>query len=240
MTPRSREDVLRFMHILKKNIGKIKNTDVVIAPPFPYLSLIPKSSRYMLGAQDLFWESEGSYTGEVSAMMLKGLGVRFVIIGHSERRAYLHETDEEVNKKLKRALKTKLRPIVCVGELKRDVEGAFFGVVKKQIEAAFYKIKAAQASRVVIAYEPVWAISPGKPARPKDAREAALFIKKTIASLYGMKTAQKVLVVYGGSVDDTNAATFLKEREIAGLLVGRESRYAEKFLRILQCTKDIL
>lgn len=239
MNPKSVGDVERFMRVFKKHISKIKNTNVVIVPPFPYLSLIPRSSRYVLGAQDLFWESEGSYTGEVSSSMLKGLGVRYVIVGHSERRR-LGETDEAVNKKLKQALKTKLRPIVCVGESKRDAEGAFFGVIKKQVESAFYKVKVSQASRVVIAYEPVWAISPGKPARPEDAREASLFIKKTIASLYGVKTAQKVLVIYGGSADGTNASAFLKEREITGLLVGRESLYAEKFFRILQCTKGIL
>jgi len=239
MNPKSRKEVAQFIRLFKKGAGRIRNADVIIAPPFPYIPFIPKSGRYALGAQNLFWESEGSFTGEVSGNMLKEFGVRYAIVGHSERRRHLGETDEMVNKKLKQVLAIGIRPILCVGELKRDSEGAFFSFIKKQIESAFHRVKADDAPRVIIAYEPIWAIGTGRPARPEDAREASLFIKKTIASLYGLKTARKIRVLYGGSVDGKNAGAFLKEREVAGLLVGRESRHAEKFLAILQCIKNL-
>lgn len=235
MNPKTPKEVGRFFAVCKK--AQIpKNVDVVIAPPFPFLAYARPTKKIALGAQDVFWEPEGSYTGEVSGSMLKNIGVSHVIIGHSERRRYQGETDEVVNKKVHHAFKMKLTPIVCVGETSRDGDGAFFAVIKSQLTWALAKISRRDISRVVIAYEPIWAIGTGKPAKPGDANEAALFIKKIIADMHNSRTAKKVRVLYGGSIDPHNAASFLWEQEITGLLVGKESRDPKSFLNILQCS----
>ncbi len=232
MFPKSARDVRNFF----KSFRASKKSEAVIAPPFPYLPLLPKSRTFYIGAQDLFWEKEGAFTGEVSAAMLKDLGVRYVIVGHSERRRWLGETDDAIAKKLKQAIKMGLRPILCVGEPTRDADGAFFSFIKKQITADFAKLKKDEAARVVVAYEPIWAIGSGKPARPKDAAEAALYIKKVLADLYSISVGRRVRVLYGGSVSSKNAGEFLAEREIGGLLVGGESRRPREFSKILQCS----
>jgi len=238
MYPQSaREAVLAF----RKIAAGANGADVVVAPPFPYLSLLRSVRTVALGAQDVFWEREGAFTGEVSPLMLKELGVRYVIVGHSERRRILGETDEIIAKKLSAALAARLLPILCVGESERDADGKFFSLVKHQVRTAFAKVKRADVPRVVVAYEPVWAIGAGKKsADPKDANEAALFIKKVIAEFAGAKSAKRVRVLYGGSVSAKDAAGFLAEREISGLLVGRESRNPKEFLKIIACAKSHL
>jgi len=235
MNPPDRGSVIKYFSQLVRAKGALKHADVVIAPPFPYIALAPRTSSFALGAQDIFWEKEGAYTGEVSGLMLTSLGVSYVIVGHSEQRR-LGETDEVIAKKIRRALDTKLTPIVCIGEPKRDPDGAFFGVIRGQLERALVLVKPQEASRIVVAYEPIWAVGAGhKAATPKDAAEAALFIKKTIAARFGSARAKSLRVIYGGSTSPENAAGFLAERDVAGLLVGRESLSAKSFISILQC-----
>jgi triosephosphate isomerase len=239
MNPMTMREAKALFAALAKKSGTFGRVEVVVAPPFPHLPLVQATKKIQLGAQDVFWEPVGSFTGEISAPMLRDVGVSYVILGHSERRRYMLETDEIVNRKLKYILATKLRPIVCVGEQKRDSEGAFFGELRRQIEATFSKLKKQDLARFTVAYEPVWAIGSGKPARPEDANEAALFIKKVLANLYGVSAARRVKVIYGGSVDAKNASLFLKEQEVSGLLVGRESLKPQEFLGIIQCARSI-
>ncbi|MEK7630593.1 MAG: triose-phosphate isomerase [Patescibacteria group bacterium] len=235
MNPVDKGSVVSYFSQLARAKAALKHTDVVIVPPFPYLALTPRSNSFALGAQDIFWEKDGAYTGEVSGPMLKSLGVQYVIIGHSERRA-LGETDDMIAKKIRRALDTKLTPILCVGEDARDPDGIFFSVIRGQLERALLLVKQAEAGRLVIAYEPLWAVGAGhKAATPKDAAEAALFIKKTVAARFGSARAKSLRVLYGGSTSPQNAASFLVERDIAGLLVGRESLNPKSFIAILQC-----
>ncbi len=235
MNPGDKGSAVTYFAQLARAKNAVKNADVVVAPPFPYLAIAPRARFLTLGAQDIFWEKEGAYTGEVSGLMLKTLGVRYVIIGHSERRR-LGETDDIIAKKIRRALDTKLIPIVCVGEDVRDPDGVFFSVIRGQLERACALVKQSEVGRLVIAYEPVWAVGAGhKSATPKDAAEAALFIKKTIAARFGSSRVKALRVLYGGSASSDNAADFLRERDVAGLLVGRESLNPKSFIAIIQC-----
>jgi triosephosphate isomerase len=239
MYPRTaREAKASFLELTKKARFS-GHVEIVIAPPSPYLAFFRKNKTMSLGAQDIFYEPEGAFTGEISGPMIKSLGAGYVIIGHSERRKFAGESDLTVNKKLKHTLKSGLRPILCVGETDRDADGIFFGVLKKQIESAFAKVKSSDARRVIVAYEPVWAIGTGKPARPRDANEAALFIKKVLAARYDVSFAKKIQILYGGSVDAKVAESFLREQEISGLLVGGASRNPRTFLNIVQCATSI-
>ncbi len=236
MNPSSQAEAKRLAGDIKRGAGKSKKADLVVCPPFaclPEIKKILNKSRVALGAQDMFWEPTGAYTGEISGDMLKDSGVKFVIVGHSERRA-LGETDEMVNKKVKAALKQKLVPVVCVGEKERDTHGYYLANVKKQIEHAFAGVPGTLLKNCVIAYEPVWAVgnSGFHTATPHDAVEMAIFIKKTLADSHSAKRAHDVRVLYGGSVSPKNAGEFLGQKEIAGLLVGRESLDAVKFLSI--------
>lgn len=237
MNPSDKGSVVKYFSQLMRAKGVLKHVDVVIAPPFSYIALAPHAKSFALGAQDIFWEKEGPYTGEVSALILKSLGVSYVIIGHSERRR-MGETDDVIAKKVRRALDTKLTPILCIGEWHRDPDGVFFSVIRTQLERALALVKQSEAGRIVVAYEPVWAVGTGhKAATPKDAAEAALFIKKTIAARFGFARAKSLRVLYGGSTSPDNAASFLAERDIGGLLVGRESLNPKSFISIIQCAR---
>jgi triosephosphate isomerase (TIM) len=243
MNPHSAKEAVSLARQVVAGSRRFGTVEVVLAPPFVFIPLMPRSSKVAVGAQNLFWEKEGSFTGEVSASMLKSVGIKYVILGHSERRVHLNESEEQINAKLKIALTVGIKPILCVGEKSRDPEGKFFSVIKKQIISALSKIKKGDIARIVIAYEPVWAISSKKSsqaATPEDAGEAAMFIRKTIAALYGVKIAKKVSIIYGGSTNPKNAPAFLKQRDISGLLVGRESRSAKDFIRMIECARTNL
>jgi len=242
MNPERAGEALGLARTLMRQVKKNQKVTVVCAAPFPFLALLPKSKNIARGAQNTFWERSGSFTGEVSPTMLKSLGVEYVIVGHSERRQHLFETDEMINKKLKASLAAGLRPILCVGESKRDPDGQFFTFLKKQVVSAFAKVPQSQASKVIVTYEPVWAISgskSAKAARPEDANEAALFIRKTLASIYGVRTAMQICIIYGGSSNAKNTTSFVSQKEISGLLVGRESRKPKEFLAMIECIKSI-
>ncbi len=214
-----------------KKTKKVEEPYMAIAPPFTYLAEVGKKiakSSVSLAAQDVYYKNIGAHTGEISILQLKDLGVEFVIIGHSERRA-AGETDEDVQQKVAVCLKHRLVPIVCVGERERDEQGNFFNFVAKQLRSLTENLTTAQASKVVIAYEPIWAIGTGNTATADDVKEMQLFIESTLTKIYDRKTAQKVRLLYGGSVKPGNAEVLHNEGGMRGFLVGGASLKAESF-----------
>ena len=211
--------------------------EVVVCPPFVCINAVKDllaGTNIKLGAQNMHWEEKGAYTGEVSPVMLRGLGVQYVIIGHSERREYFAETDAAVNKKIKSALAHDLIPIVCVGEtLKQREEGITNSWVSGQVTAAFEGIDAADVEMIVIAYEPIWAIGTGRTATPEDANEVTGVIRDTIAKLYGQEIASKVRIQYGGSMNPKNATDLMAKENIDGGLIGGASLKAEDFSKVV-------
>lgn len=211
--------------------------EVVLCPPFTALSTVAeliKGTAIGLGAQDLFWEDEGAYTGEVSPLMLKELGCSYVIIGHSERRQYFGETDETVNKKVKAALSHGLKPIICVGEsLQQREAGETNAFVAGQVEKALDGLAPESIPQVVIAYEPIWAIGTGRSSSASDANEVIGMIRQTIAKKFDANLAAQVRIQYGGSVKPGNIKEFMGQAEIDGALVGGASLKAEDFFGII-------
>ena len=239
MNPKKQKEArVIFDEIVKNNKGA-KNIDIVICPPFPFLSIGDKLKvkNIKLGSQNVFEEMSGPYTGEVSPEMLLSLGVKYVILGHSERRA-LGETDKIINKKVLIALKSKLLPIICVGENTRDVNGFYLAFIKHQLIECLSSVPKNQIKNIIIAYEPVWAIGEKAlhEATPSEFIEIQIFIKKVIADLYDMKTAILVSVIYGGSVHAYNAKEFINAGA-RGLLVGRDSVSPKKFSEIINVIK---
>lgn len=220
-------------------LAGIQGVEKVVCPSFVALtSLAPVVARYQvgLGAQDLFWEKSGAYTGEVSPLMLAGV-CQYVIIGHSERRQYFGETDETVNKKLKAALDAGLSPIVCVGEVLAQYEaGETDQVVAAQVRAGFAGITPEQARGVVVAYEPVWAIGTGKAATRDIAQRVIGMIRGLLAELFGGDVAQVMRIQYGGSVNAANIVEYMSAPDIDGALVGGASLKAADFVAIVQGT----
>ena len=223
---------------LKNLVSEVRDRQVFICPSFVCLAAvrdIVKGTRIALGAQNVNYEEEGAYTGEVSADMLKSIGVSFVILGHSERRAYFHETDESINKKLKKVLSKSMTPIVCVGELLEDRErGSTADVIKKQIHGCFENISPEDLIKIVIAYEPVWAIGTGKTASPEQAEEVHALIRSELKSKYSDAVSEQVRIQYGGSVKPENIDELMKKPNIDGALVGGASLKAEDFARIVK------
>jgi triosephosphate isomerase len=218
---------------LAQNLKNSKST-VVICPPFPYLGAFKKKpAQVALGAQDIFFEEKGSFTGQVSAEILKLLNVSHVIIGHSERRQ-LGESDETVNKKVLIALKSKITPIICIGETTRDEEGNYLALIKEQIEKALVGVSKNELSKIIIAYEPVWAIGATAAMAPRDVHEMTIYIKKMLTDLYKVKTRVSIPILYGGAVDPLNARALLADGEADGFLVGRQSLDPKNFLEIIR------
>jgi len=212
--------------------------EVVVCPPFVCLPAAKEAlagSNIKLGAQNMHWEEKGAYTGEVSAPMLKELGVDYVIIGHSERRQYFAETDQTVNNKVLSAFAHDLVPIVCVGEtLEQREAGQTEALVRGQVKAALEGLVIEAARRVVIAYEPIWAIGTGRNASPEDANDVIKIIRNTIAGMFGQDVAEDVRIQYGGSVNAQNAAALLGMSDIDGALVGGASLKARDFATIVK------
>jgi len=217
-----------------------KNLKIIVCPPFPFLFIFGKNriknKKIALGAQNVSKEIEGSYTGEVSPMMLVSMGANFVIIGHSECRSQ-GETNKIINEKILNLLKFKLSPILCVGESVRDRDGAYLSFVEEQIKNCLDKVPKAQMKNIIIAYEPIWAIGANaeREARVEEFIEMKIFIKKVISDIYDSKIAHSVPILYGGSVNWANAKSFVEEGGADGLLVGRDSLNPKKFSAIL-CT----
>lgn len=214
---------------------------VLVCPPFTSLFSVKealKGYNIKIGAQNMHYEDKGAYTGEVSPIMLKNMGVEYVIIGHSERRQYFNEVDESVNKKLKAALEYDIIPIVCVGEtLVQREQGIEKETVKNQIVKAFENIEHNNAKKIVVAYEPIWAIGTGKTATSKEANDMAAYIRSCIAEIYDNQVAQTMAIQYGGSVNGNNANEILNQEDIDGALVGGASLKADEFLKIINYAK---
>ncbi len=238
-----RESVALARGVLLSVRGRRHLPEVVVCPPFTALTEVRKTvarSHVSLGAQDMYAEESGAFTGEVSPRMLVEAGASHVILGHSERRRLFGETDESVGKKVAAALVHALVPIVCVGETKAEREaGQTEAVVTRQLRAAFTGLPARGAERVFVAYEPVWAVGSGTPATPEDAAAIHTTLRKTFAGLKGADRTN-LSVLYGGSVDDKNAYAFLRETEIDGLLVGGASVKLQQFAAIIAAASDVL
>ena len=225
--------------VAKKN-REVEDTDIAVAPPFVYVEEVGKkiaNGTLALAAQDAHYDNVGAYTGEVSAVQLKDLGVVFVILGHSERRA-MGETDEVVVKKVQAVLKQRLTPIVCIGERERDEHGLFFNFVEQQIRTLGVALSATEIKKVVIAYEPIWAIGTGNTATAEDVKEMQLFIETVLTKVYDRTTARKVQLLYGGSVKPHNARELHTEGGMNGFLVGGASLKAADFTDIVKATLD--
>ncbi len=225
-----------------KGACETEAVDVVVCPPFTALSTVAqalKGSRIGLGAQDLFWEPQGAFTGEISAPMLVDAGCRYVIIGHSERRQHFGETDESVRRKLSAALASRLIPIVCIGETLAERESnRTFDVLTRQLAGAFDGCETWDCSQITLAYEPVWAIGTGKNATPEQAQEAHAFIRQWVAKRCGIQTGEAMRIQYGGSVNASNAAVLLQQPDVDGALVGGASLNADAFGAIVKAARE--
>ncbi len=231
------EQSRQFMEEFLPLVAGHTRDEIVICPPYVDIAAVAEKlngSGIEVGAQNLYWETEGAYTGEVCAEMLLGAGCKWVIIGHSERRQYFGETDDTVNRRLKVAVEAGLSPIVCVGEVKEEREaGVTEDVLRRQCTRAFHGISARKAARLAIAYEPVWAIGTGLTATPEMASEAHQLIRQEAANAFGDEFAKQLRILYGGSVKPENAHALLGQMEIDGALVGGASLKADSFSRIV-------
>ena len=229
-------EAISFIEELTPLVKETKN-EVRLCVPYTdlfYTLLHVQGTNIKVGAQNLHWEEKGAYTGEVSAPMLKSIGVEYVIIGHSERRQYFAETDETVNKKIKSALKYSLKPIVCVGEsLEQRENGTTEKVISNQIQKAFDEIPVEELNKIIIAYEPIWAIGTGKTATKEQANETIKQIRNELAKIYGENEANNAIIQYGGSVKATNAKELFEMSDIDGGLIGGASLKAEEFSKIV-------
>ncbi len=215
----------------------VSGVDVAVCPPFPLLAPVHEmiaGSKVALGAQNLFWETKGAFTGEVSAEMLLDAGCRYVIVGHSERRQYFGETDASVNRRAHTALDAGLIPIICVGETLDEREGEMTAdVINRQVRGALERFTAKQVAILVVAYEPVWAIGTGRTATPETAQEVHAQIRSLLVELFEKETAQAIRILYGGSVKPDNAAVLFGQPDIDGGLVGGASLKADDFSAII-------
>ena len=220
---------------------KDADAEVVLCVPYTdlfYSLLTAQGTNIKIGAQNMHYEDKGAFTGEVSASMLKSIGVDYVIIGHSERRQYFNETDETVNKKVKKAFEYGLKPIVCVGEsLEQREKGIAFDIIESQTEKALEGLSNDQVQNTIIAYEPIWAIGTGKTATKEDANDAIRKIREKIAKIYGQSVAEGVIIQYGGSMKPENAKDLLNMSDIDGGLIGGASLKAESFANIVNYNK---
>lgn len=226
----------KLIRAIDKKLPRALKIEVVLCPQVSLAPLLKSGysgKRMSFGTQDVFFEEAGAHTGQVSPKSLSSTGMKYVIVGHAERRA-MGDTDEIVAKKALSALRAKLHPIICVGEATRDSEGAFFSLIANTVSASLSRLEASDASKITIAYEPVWAIGASEAPSPRIVAEAVMFIRKTIADMWGRERALKVRIIYGGSVDATSARAFAETSGIQGLLPGRASVDAEEFTNIVR------
>ena len=227
---------------VKRELSNDTKVDVVLCPPFTALSAVSQTvsgSNLAVGAQNMHWEAEGAYTGEVSAAMLRDLFCRYVILGHSERRQYFAETDANVNRKAHAALAAGLKPIVCVGETLEEREAdRIEAVITTQVNGSLKDLTPAQLKSVIIAYEPVWAIGTGKTASPEQAQEVHALIRTLLGKLSDQGTADAVRIQYGGSMKPGNAAELLSQPDIDGGLIGGAALDAPSFIEIVKAAAN--
>jgi triosephosphate isomerase len=241
MNPITYKDAEKLFVGADKSTRSFKKTEIVICPPFVYLGKLKKLSKNIaLGAQDVFGKDVGAYTGEISPYMLKDIGVKYVIVGHSERRA-MGETNIDINKKIRVSINAGLTPVLCVGEEVREADHGYFNIVKVQLEECLKGVPKDVISKVIIAYEPVWAISTTvnrHDATPADSLEMSLFIKKILSDISSQQSIKNSRVLYGGSVNERDAGEFLKNGGVDGLLVGRASLDVKKFTEIVKIAEN--
>jgi len=235
---KTQEEGFQLASALKQNLSDTGQVKVILCPPFTALSSVKEAiegSDILLGAQNMHWEEKGAYTGEISPKMLLTIGCKYVIIGHSERRNYFFETNESVNLKVKSALGFGLIPIVCVGERLEEREAnKTEQVIEDHVRGGFKDLTADLAKKCVTAYEPVWAIGTGKTATPNQANEVHLFIRELLSSMFDKGCAEKVNILYGGSVKPENSKELLEKSEIDGALVGGASLDVDSFEKIVR------
>lgn len=230
----------KLLRAIDKSFPRGVKSTVVVCPPVALAVALRASyggRRIAFGTQDASFEVEGSHTGEISPRHLKESGIEYVILGHMERRA-MGETDEIVSKKVAAALSAKLTPIVCVGEPKRDSEGHFFEYLKKNVTDSLARVAPSDAKKIIVAYDPLWAIGNAEAPAPSIVREAALFIRKTLAHMWGRKAADAVRIIYGGSVDAANAEDLAKSAGVQGVLPGRASVDPAAFSEIIKAFRS--
>ena len=229
-------EAISFIEQLSNKVADAKE-EIVLCVPYTdlfYSLLTAQNTNIKIGAQNMHWEENGAYTGEVSGPMLKSIGVQYVIIGHSERRQYFAETDDTVNKKVKSAFKYGLKPIVCVGEtLEQREAGNTKEIITKQTQLALDGLNANEIENTIIAYEPIWAIGTGKTATSEDANNSIKEIRNKIKEIYGEEISEKVIILYGGSVKASNAKELFMTSDIDGALVGGASLNVEEFTKII-------
>lgn len=234
---KNRDETKTFLESFKSLVADAQ-VDVLICPPFTSLETaveVCKGSNVQIGAQNIHWEDEGAFTGEIAPPMLQALGVTHCIIGHSERRQYFGETDEDVNKKVKAALNHNLTPLVCVGEtLEERKKGISKDVCRRQVEGALAGLDKAQGEKLVIAYEPIWAIGTGKTASAADAQEVIGYIRQVLIEIFGNDIAEKIRIQYGGSVKGENIKELMEQPDIDGALVGGASLQPETFAPVVK------
>ncbi len=232
----------QFAEELKSVLPKAKWCDILVCVPsvnIPAAMRAFKDMRVTVGAENVFYEKSGAYTGEVSADMLKDLGVKYVIIGHSERRQYFGETDVTVNKKVRAALDAGLHPIICVGEsLEQRELGVTMDLISLQLKSALAGVSAEKLRKCVVAYEPVWAIGTGKTATPEQAGEICTFIRATIRHIYGARVARSITIQYGGSMNPGNARELLSQPDIDGGLIGGAALKCDQFASIINAANQ--
>jgi triosephosphate isomerase len=238
----TRTSAAALAEALAKATAGIEGVDMAVCPPSCYLDAVGRAiagSKVALGAQNMYHEKDGAFTGELSASMLCDLGCKYVILGHSERRQVLGETDAAINKKVHAALAAGLVPIVCVGELLAQREaGRTLDVIRTQFDGSLAGLSPEQMTKLVIAYEPIWAIGTGKVATPQQAEEVHLDLRKIMADRYNLSVADRVRIQYGGSVKPDNAADLLGQPDIDGALVGGASLKVDQFLGIIAGVKQ--
>ncbi len=233
----SRDEAINFMYQVSEELPSIDLVDSVICAQAPMMRCLIKrqGENLRIGAQNLYWEDAGAFTGELSGKLLKDYKVDYVIIGHSERRSYFGETDETVNKKIFAALRNELLPIVCVGEqLEERESNKTNDVLTKQVKGAFKDVKAIDMEKIVIAYEPVWAIGTGKTATAEQAEESCAFIRGLVKELYGDVVADEIRIQYGGSVKPANIDEIISKENIDGALIGGASLKADMFIEMVK------
>jgi triosephosphate isomerase len=234
-----------YVEAFLKEVGEVNDVEIVIIPSFTSIPTLAQASGnapfIRLGAQNLHWERNGAFTGEISATMLRALFVKYVIIGHSERRALFGETDEMVQKKVHTALEAGLRPIMCVGETLSEREsGSVQKVLRRQVEKGLEGVTADHLPEIVVAYEPVWAIGTGRTATPAQAEEVHAFLRSLLAELFDQTAADRTRIQYGGSVKPENAEELMREPNIDGALIGGASLDAHSFARIVRASEKAL
>ena len=233
----------RFVEALLLDLGDITDVEVVIVPPFTAIAKVNealgKAQNIKVGAQNMHWERSGAFTGEISSAMLRDLFVRYVVLGHSERRALFGETDEIVNRKVRAAQEAALRPIVCVGEtLEQRDRGNVEKILSIQLRGSLKDLSEKELQETVIAYEPVWAIGTGRNATPAQAQEAHTFIRQTLQEISDATTADRIRIQYGGSVKPENARELMSQSDIDGALVGGASLDPRSFAQIVKAARE--